>query len=886
MANNDNSLKNKVSTHIQTQLPEFIQADHPVFAKFVKLYYQFLESAEITFSEVNNYLVLETDAPTPRFLLDENNDNVVLEDSEAKFTVGETITGLISGATAKVLVDDVDDNKRLFITSNSQFILGETVNGSTSNSSGTIQTYRPNPVSSVQQLLNYTNVDATLYNFLDQFRDSFLEGIVDNLHESVDKRKLIKNIRDLYIAKGTKKGHELFFRLLLNETPQITYPNESMLRLSDGNWQVKNIIRAVPNAGLPSELIGVTIEGTSSNATGVVVSAISFIESGVNIVELELDENTQTGNFIANETIRGISTTTEAYVTLQIKQILTSSSVTTAGGLYTSGQTVKVGDGTSDASVQVETIGTGSIDDIIIDDAGINYAIGDKILFDNTSSDGKNVSAEIQLVGGGLAPETGTPNMNDDDHILMEDGSQSFYQDSYEGTKIVLETGTHGNAPGSNANEAGQITDIRIINSGNGYTTLPILDKSNKYNSSGVLDDSGSIYSTGILTAGGSGAKLIPVSNSGVGSIKSFVIKNNGFDISSTQTLKPFRHAILKDINGTFSVGATVTFQRLSGGSYGSLAGTGIVTTYDVGRQLLSINTDVDLIVTDKIISSSNNGIIANIGIGVGSASVGMIAKSSGEFIGIDGKISEDIIRIQDSNYYQDFSYVIKVGESISAWIDDLKATVHPAGWVVFGELDVTSKVSAKITPQSAAEFGYSPELASVLSGLYVVSFGRRLGTADDGTSLRVNPHMEENDSAITNTTRDVTLTRSHVTVIGSARPSDRRMVIGPTLDLLPKYAFAVPPTTTSVAIPNYPGIVRTATSNTNNFAYFNIGQFDHVRINQVSTGTAGVKYSNTGTTFDSSSETFDTEPTFKIPEEAFRTRINVPPPGEIVVST
>ena len=193
------------------------------------------------------------------------------------------------------------------------------VSGETSNSSGTIDTYRPNPVSSVQQLLNYTNVDATLYNFLDQFRDSFLEGIVDNLHESVDKRKLIKNIRDLYIAKGTKKGHELFFRLLLNETPQITYPNESMLRLSDGNWQVQNIIRAAPNTGLPSELVGVTIEGTSSNATGVVVSAISFIESGVSIVELELDENTQTGIFIENELIRGVSTVTESYVYLTIR---------------------------------------------------------------------------------------------------------------------------------------------------------------------------------------------------------------------------------------------------------------------------------------------------------------------------------------------------------------------------------------------------------------------------------------------------------------------------------------------------------------------------------------------------------------------------------------
>ena len=51
MSINDIALKNKVSTHIQHQLPEFIQADHPDFSKFVKLYYQFLESAEITFSE-------------------------------------------------------------------------------------------------------------------------------------------------------------------------------------------------------------------------------------------------------------------------------------------------------------------------------------------------------------------------------------------------------------------------------------------------------------------------------------------------------------------------------------------------------------------------------------------------------------------------------------------------------------------------------------------------------------------------------------------------------------------------------------------------------------------------------------------------------------------
>ena len=167
MANNDNALKNKVSTHIQTQLPEFIQADHPVFNQFIKLYYQFLESAEISFSEVNNYLREET--TSVNFVLDENGDQIVLEDSEVKFTVGEVLTGQTSGATATVLVDDVDNNKRLFVSSQTRFIVGEMVSGATSNASGTLETYRPNPISSVQQLLNYSNVDSTLYSFLDKF---------------------------------------------------------------------------------------------------------------------------------------------------------------------------------------------------------------------------------------------------------------------------------------------------------------------------------------------------------------------------------------------------------------------------------------------------------------------------------------------------------------------------------------------------------------------------------------------------------------------------------------------------------------------------------------------------------------------------------------------
>ena len=91
----DNELNNKVSNHIQTQLPEFIQVDHPVFSQFVRLYYQFLESAELVFLETNNYLNEETQ--TINFILDEDGEKIVLEDSEVKFTIGETLQGRTSG---------------------------------------------------------------------------------------------------------------------------------------------------------------------------------------------------------------------------------------------------------------------------------------------------------------------------------------------------------------------------------------------------------------------------------------------------------------------------------------------------------------------------------------------------------------------------------------------------------------------------------------------------------------------------------------------------------------------------------------------------------------------------------------------------------------------
>lgn len=46
-----------------------------------------------------------------------------------------------------------------------------------------------------------------------------------------------------------------------------------------------------------------------------------------------------------------------------------------------------------------------------------------------------------------------------------------------------------------------------------------------------------------------------------------------------------------------------------------------------------------------------------------------------------------DIIKLQDSYFYQKFSYVIKTGNNIDVWKDVFSRLVHPAGMIFFGEV-------------------------------------------------------------------------------------------------------------------------------------------------------------------------------------------------------
>jgi len=741
------TFKDKITNLINSQVPDFIVQDHPKFLEFVKAYYTFMESAELRVTSVqttegilletetnqeNNLLLDASRLDTDRTQLDAG-DKIILESSTyGKFTRGETITGQTSNATAVILSEDLT-NDRLFISAQDKFIDGETILGNSSNASATINSYRPNPVNNIQDLLNFRDPDKVISSFLTKFRNEFLNTLPETLSSNVDKRKLIKNVKSLYRAKGTSRGHELFFRLLFNENSETIYPRDQVLRASDGKWDSNIILRAIATIGDTQNLIGRQITGQSSGATATIENAFKFIIGENEVTEFILNEDTISGTFTVGEEIRGTENDTDdIFIKATITGIPSVISLTNDGTLYEQGEILSVVGGGTGASINVGDIGRGSITNLFIDNGGSSYEIGDDLVFTNTGTGGGSARAKVSVVNGGITQEESTSST--DDHIVLED--ETVRGDPYTGNKIVQESGTG----------SGDITDIRIISGGSNYLSLPTV----------VVDDTN-----------GSNA-VVYAYGSEIGRIQSIDILESGaqHELSpSPPTISLRTKLLLTNVSGSFSVGENVS----AVGTDGSTSITATIVSYDNSTSILTLSNATGVFGTDVTITS-DGGATATIKIfdqGTASVTVSATAITSGKFINQDGHLSETTMRLQDSLYYQDFSYVIKVGRSINEWRDSFKKTMHAAGFYFTGQVDITERVDVQLRNITTINSGKSfTPIQGIINTLFSTIFGRRLGTDTDGTTLRVSPlagvDPDFNDSTsdhFTSNTRDVTLT-------------------------------------------------------------------------------------------------------------------------------
>ena len=610
MAPFDAALTTKISPLIDGQVPDFVQAEHPKFVKFLEEYYKFLESALLEVEGDIDNIILESTV-TQNVLLDlEDGDSAKLmaevgAGSTAAFIKGETITGSTSKATATVLIDDIEKAaKKLIITSNQRFLVGETITGGTSNATGTVKSYKANPVQNMQQLLDYADADNTASTFLDQMHEQLMAAIPFTLASGTSKRDLIKNIRDLYSAKGTSEGHKLFMRLMFDEEAEVFYPTKYMLRLSDGNWSERDFFRTVAtNGSKGSEVIGQILTGKTSGATAFVNNAESFSQGTDAITEFSVTDID--GTFINGEVLAAGSVNEQSdglfrEMTFTLQQVITGGSVSEGGSLYSENDllTLESGAGNGAAVARVDQVTPGEVTDVIVDDGGSGYKVGDVVSFTTTDLSTTPAEAIVASVGGSflleddsgdyLNQESGTVRGIINNEFVMDASSTANGAPVDAGGGILLE-GTDSSSTNENDRileevdiETGDLffnTNERIVLEAGSFTTseaTAIARVSLKEAGAGYV----SLPTVSVTSTYGTGASLLAVSED-IGQIKSVKIIDAGFRYATAPAVTVPTNFVVKDVTGLFGVGEALT------GEY-----VGTVTAYDSAKQILSVNIE------------------------------------------------------------------------------------------------------------------------------------------------------------------------------------------------------------------------------------------------------------------------------------------------------
>lgn len=295
------------------------------------------------------------------------------------------------------------------------------------------------PFYAIDKLADLADVDRTLDSFLVSFRKTYLDGFPEELAvseagEPLDIRSLIKNATAYYRRKGSEKGFQLLFRILMDLSLEVVYPKNQVLRSSDGKWIQENSLRLTTRNGVENfEMIQRTLKQYDRvtkelTAYGTVDRVLQFSIEQYDVTEVYLKDIF--GTFTTNS---DVSCLVESGATLSesVFSIIDSFTVEEAGKGYKVGDKVTFGNGTVGFGGRGEIVSTspkGAIKTIRPIDFGVNYFRGESVTINSNSGDG---TARVTIVPGALCRYPGYWNNNDgkissNRHLFDGDYFQDF----------------------------------------------------------------------------------------------------------------------------------------------------------------------------------------------------------------------------------------------------------------------------------------------------------------------------------------------------------------------------------------------------------------------------------------------------------------------------
>lgn len=598
-----------------------------------------------------------------------------------------------------------------------------------------------------RNLLTYFDVDKTLDEFAEYLYHHFLQSIPRDV--VVDKRFLLKHIKDFYMARGTEKATRFLMRILFNKEIDFYYPKDDVLRASDGKWYIEKYINVantsvnnVSNSNIVNteKFISTKIQGISSNTTAVVDKVIRVVESGQIVDQLYL--SSILGTFISGEKIYAKYTANgnTSFITSEIvDNRISKLIITNRGSLYNVGNPILIESNTgTGANIAVASVSRGELIDAIVTYGGAGFQVGNPLVV--VSDTGSGATGSISLVN--------------DNNFYHPNSYNVIY------STIALEANTALSATYSNLNSSdinttiinavntfvvaglGPISELQIGSSGSNYVQTPAIDVSanNRLRELGILGRMDIVRGGSNYIVGDTIDFVNPIGTYGFGA------KANVTNVSGSGAITQVKFV---KYNSEMIGGSGYNANNLPTAVITSSGGTGAiikVTAVLGDNERIDALSDVFGAIKEVVINSAGNNYsvpaTANLTqYGDGKATgYAVLAKGynelSGRYLNDDGFISAYNF-LQDKDFYQNYSYVIVIKESIEEYRDAIKNLLHPAGMKLFGDYDYiaadvsqlpilsvsTTDISVNTISIGLGTFNYSTNTDNIM-GITLTSHG------------------------------------------------------------------------------------------------------------------------------------------------------------------
>ena len=537
----------------------------------------------------------------------------------------------------------------------------------------------PRSKHTLQEKLNLDHYDGS---FLDPFLETYALDFPATAE--VDKRLLIKNIRQFFEAKGSRRGVEEFFKLMYNEDVEVFLPSEFILKPSDGIWQTEVTIKVYANDEIspvsePFDLRGrrVDIHYYESVAS---ITAREVINTSVtrarkvaytNPPAYELTVDIPSGTIIPGPGVEGQLTaviggkiaTVDNIGAADVLRSSAGSPYTITTGFTSDGNgsgaefTITV-DGSGAAGVTVDTVGDDYAPDetITIPDSLLGGGGAADLTFDvATITEGKIFSVTIDDGGAGYSANPSV--------VILPTGGDTIT------TAAVIDTRLTD----------GAITSTVFVNNvqGVGYNNVPDLVLNTDSVRSWIgLEGVDDIISnkTAFLTRVLNSVTL--KTNTGT--------SDGGFSVGNTFAVQE-----TGDILGVYAIDYFAEDYTLTGIENNALVRVKAIDedNYPTIVEVISTGTGFQRSTFDFILRSSNDE-TATI-----TCSTGFAHSYPGSFKNAQGFVS-DANKLQDNAVYQNFSYQIRAARPKTEWGELLDRIAHPAGMIAWTDLQIKQTVN------------------------------------------------------------------------------------------------------------------------------------------------------------------------------------------------